>query len=114
MKYVLLLLLEVLTSTYTHKHAQLVYIHTYTHTHTHTLIIRLNGGELFDYVIQKDYLDEAEATYYMKQILAGLAYVHKKSIVHLDLKVVWNGSLGVNVEWEPGVNVEWEPGVNVE
>ena len=91
-------------------------VHTYihTHTHTHTLIIRLNGGELFDYVIQKDYLDEAEATYYMKQILAGLAYVHKKSIVHLDLKVVWNGSLGVNVEWEPGVNVEWEPGVNVE
>ena len=42
---------------------------------------------MFDYVIEKDYLDEAEATYYMKQILEGLAYVHKKSIVHLDMKV---------------------------
>ena len=87
----------VLTSTYTHKHTHTcicayIHIHTHTHTHTHTPV-RLNGGELFDYVIEKDYLDEAEATYYMKQILAGLAYVHKKNIVHLDLKVVWNGSL---------------------
>lgn len=46
----------------------------------------LHGGELFDYVIEKDYLDEAEAVYYMTQILEGLDYMHKKNIVHLDLK----------------------------
>lgn len=46
----------------------------------------LNGGELFDYVIAKEYLDENEATYYLKQILAALDFCHKKKIVHLDLK----------------------------
>ena len=48
---------------------------------------RLEGGELFDYVIAKDYLQESEGSYYMKQILEGLAFCHSKSIVHLDLKV---------------------------
>lgn len=47
----------------------------------------LNGGELFDYVIAKEYLDENEATYYMRQILGALEFCHKKNIVHLDLKV---------------------------
>ena len=51
----------------------------------------LHGGELFDYVIEKDYLDEAEAVYYMTQILEGLDYMHKKNIVHLDLKVGVHG-----------------------
>ena len=48
---------------------------------------RLNGGELFDYVVEKDFLEEAEAVYYMKQILEGLDFCHKLNIVHLDLKV---------------------------
>jgi serine/threonine protein kinase len=46
----------------------------------------LHGGELFDYLTQKDFLNEGEATHYMKQILEGVAYAHSKSIVHLDLK----------------------------
>ena len=48
---------------------------------------RLNGGELFDYVISKDYLDENEASLYMQQILGAIDFCHKKKIVHLDLKV---------------------------
>ena len=51
------------------------------------LACRLEGGELFDYVIAKDYLQENEGSYYMKQILEGLAFCHMKNIVHLDLKV---------------------------
>jgi len=58
---------------------------------------------LFDYVIEKDYLDEAEATYYMMQILEGLAYVHKKSIVHLDMKVQRGAESG---EWLCGANTK--------
>ena len=42
---------------------------------------------MFDYVIAKDYLQESEGSYYMKQILEGLAFCHAKNIVHLDLKV---------------------------
>lgn len=49
---------------------------------------RLDGGELFDYLTQKDFLDEGEATHYTKQILGALEYAHSKNIVHLDLKVI--------------------------
>ena len=48
---------------------------------------RLNGGELFDYVLEKEYLDEKEATYYMKQLLGAVSFFHQKKIVHMDLKV---------------------------
>jgi len=48
---------------------------------------RLNGGELFDYVVEKEYLDEKEAGIYMKQLLSAVDFFHKKGIVHLDLKV---------------------------
>jgi len=50
-------------------------------------LYRLNGGELFDYVIAKEYLDENEASHYMQQILSAMDFCHKKKIVHLDLKV---------------------------
>lgn len=59
----------------------------HAHMHKHTRTHRLSGGELFDYLTQKDFLDEVEATNYMKQILDGLRYVHEQKIVHMDLKV---------------------------
>ena len=37
-------------------------------------------------MIAKEFLDENEATFYMKQLLAGLEFCHEKGIIHLDLK----------------------------
>lgn len=51
------------------------------------LILELiNGGELFDFIAEKDILMENEAIEFMKQILAGVGYMHSKNIVHFDLK----------------------------
>ena len=74
-----------LTHSHTHTHTH-THTRTHTHSHTHTRH-RLHGGELFDYLTQKDFLNEGEATNYMKQILGGMAYTHSQKIIHLDLKV---------------------------
>ncbi len=58
---------------------------------------RLNGGELFEYVVEKDYLDEKEATIYTTQLLSAINYFHQKKIVHLDLKVCPLTSSGCHV-----------------
>ncbi|XP_041810866.1 death-associated protein kinase 2 isoform X2 [Chelmon rostratus] len=51
------------------------------------LILELvSGGELFDFVAEKENLLESEAIEFMKQILEGLGFMHSKNIAHFDLK----------------------------
>lgn len=51
------------------------------------LILELvTGGELFDFIAEKDDLLESEAILFMRQILQGLAYLHSQNIGHFDLK----------------------------
>jgi serine/threonine protein kinase len=50
-------------------------------------IFRLRGGELFDFISEKERLSEEEASNFIKQILLGVKHMHTKSIAHLDLKV---------------------------
>lgn len=45
------------------------------------------GGELFDFLAEKESLSEEEATQFLKQILDGVFYLHSKQIAHFDLKV---------------------------
>lgn len=45
------------------------------------------GGELFDFLAEKEYLSEPEAIVFMNQILEGMNYLHTKNIAHFDLKV---------------------------
>ena len=48
----------------------------------------LNGGELFDRVATEDFdLTEQDCCLFMRQICRGVEYLHKKNVVHLDLKV---------------------------
>ena len=52
-----------------------------------TFIFRLTGGELFDKLCEEDYLTEEQACDYTKQVVQGMAYLHSKNIMHLDIKV---------------------------
>lgn len=45
------------------------------------------GGELFDFLAEKESLTEEEATEFLKQILNGVYYLHSLQIAHFDLKV---------------------------
>lgn len=48
---------------------------------------RVCGGELFDFIAEKENLLESEAIEFLKQILEALRFMHSKNIVHFDLKV---------------------------
>ncbi|XP_028851423.1 death-associated protein kinase 2 [Denticeps clupeoides] len=51
------------------------------------LIVELiSGGELFDFIAEKESLSESEGIDFLKQILHGVSYMHSKNIGHFDLK----------------------------
>ncbi|EGG22010.1 putative protein serine/threonine kinase [Cavenderia fasciculata] len=46
----------------------------------------VEGGELFDYLVEKGGLESGEALFFFQQIITGLDYCHNRSICHRDLK----------------------------
>uniref|UniRef100_A0A7S3NRC8 non-specific serine/threonine protein kinase n=1 Tax=Euplotes crassus TaxID=5936 RepID=A0A7S3NRC8_EUPCR len=44
------------------------------------------GGELFDYIAERDHLSEKEAADIFKQMMQAIIYCHKNRICHRDLK----------------------------
>lgn len=51
------------------------------------LLLSIGGGELFDFIAEKENLSENEAIEFIKQILEGVGFMHGKRIAHFDLKV---------------------------
>ena len=58
---------------------------------------RLRGGELFDFISEKERLSEEEASDFIKQILLGVRHMHSKGVAHLDLKVCFLFSTSTNI-----------------
>ncbi|ETO29714.1 calmodulin-dependent protein kinase II-delta dash [Reticulomyxa filosa] len=48
----------------------------------------LEGGELFDRIIQHGHFTEKNSAQCFTQLISALAYLHEKQIVHRDLKVL--------------------------
>lgn len=70
-------------------HPNIVRLHEMVETEKHIGIILeyASGGELFDYILNHRYLKDNAARRLFAQLVSGIGYLHKKGIVHRDLKL---------------------------
>eukprot|EP00903_Cladosiphon_okamuranus_P006192 g6089.t1 len=52
----------------------------------HMVMEIMQGGELFDYVVEKGKLSESEASVMVRKVTSALAYMHSMNVIHRDLK----------------------------
>ncbi|XP_054706769.1 maternal embryonic leucine zipper kinase-like [Uloborus diversus] len=69
-----------------HPHICKLYQVIETESHYFLVLEYCSGGELFDYIIEKDRLSEKEARHFFRQIISAVAFMHKKGYAHRDLK----------------------------
>jgi protein-serine/threonine kinase len=71
------------------EHPNIVRLHEMVETERHIGIILeyASGGELFDYILNHRYLKDGAARRLFAQLISGVGYLHKKGIVHRDLKL---------------------------
>jgi len=70
-------------------HPNIVRLHEMVETDRHIGIILeyASGGELFDYILHHRFLKDPPACRLFAQLVSGVGYLHKKGIVHRDLKL---------------------------
>lgn len=78
-------------------HPGIIRMHHYIDTPTHTYVIMdmAKHGDLLDYVMKKQKMDEPEVLMIAKQAVSALGYLHKHGICHRDMKPE-NLLLGLN------------------
>ncbi|KAG5473856.1 hypothetical protein LSCM1_04490 [Leishmania martiniquensis] len=57
-----------------------------TPTDMYLIMEYIEGGELYDYIVQKGRVRESEARYIFQQIVCAIEYCHHFRVVHRDLK----------------------------
>ncbi|GAB1310013.1 Serine/threonine-protein kinase KIN4 [Madurella fahalii] len=70
-------------------HPNIVRLHKMEESERHYGIVLeyASGGELFDYILNHRYLKDNSARRLFAQLVSGVGYLHKKGIVHRDLKL---------------------------
>jgi protein-serine/threonine kinase len=70
-------------------HPNIVRLHEMSETERYIGIVLeyASGGELFDYILTHRYLKDNAARRLFAQLISGVGYLHKKGIVHRDLKL---------------------------
>mmetsp|Transcript_17372 Transcript_17372/g.36232 ORF Transcript_17372/g.36232 Transcript_17372/m.36232 type:complete len:121 (+) Transcript_17372:386-748(+) len=51
----------------------------------------VEGGEVFEHLIEKGAYSEAMAAIFLRQFAEALAFMHANGVVHADLKVKYSG-----------------------
>mmetsp|Transcript_6363 Transcript_6363/g.12098 ORF Transcript_6363/g.12098 Transcript_6363/m.12098 type:complete len:496 (+) Transcript_6363:583-2070(+) len=69
-------------------HPHIIRLYEVVETPTDIFVVMeyVKSGELFDYIVEKGRLGEAEVLRFFQQILAGVEYAHRNMVVHRDLK----------------------------
>ena len=69
-------------------HENIIYLHQVYESREYVILVLelVGGGELFDFISEREWLTEEEASCFVKKILLGVQHLHSKNVVHLDLK----------------------------
>ncbi|KAI0235398.1 Death-associated protein kinase 1 [Lamellibrachia satsuma] len=69
-------------------HSNIVKLHDVYENKTEVIVVLelVSGGELFEYLAEREKVSEDEAVVFLRQILEGVSEMHEKNIAHLDLK----------------------------
>lgn len=69
-----------------HQHLVRVYEAVFDETQIHVVMEYVPGGEIFDLIVSKGKLSEAEARVFFQQFVSCVEYCHSRQISHRDLK----------------------------
>ncbi|KAL0488921.1 5'-AMP-activated protein kinase, catalytic alpha subunit [Acrasis kona] len=70
------------------RHPHIIRLYEVIETPTEIFLVMeyVDGGELFEYIVQRGRLPEIEARKFFQQIISGIEYCHRYMVVHRDLK----------------------------